>query len=190
MGTFLVLIAGSCQEKNGPDNRSKLEKIDQLYQEYKRSFPEVPDISVTDLLSAMEQQNVILVDVRSPAERSVSIIPNALPARRSLLEFLIREREELLPGSTWGAAGVARHQFDVNQWCLELGGHCRTGLEDNIKFDRDRLAVSNAELVTKIVDVAGDFDRRPATPKEAREILGLAGAGADLTALPSRTTRP
>ena len=79
-------------------------------------------------------------------------------------------------GSTWAAAGIAGYQFDVNQWCLELGGHCRTGLEDNIKFDRDRLAVSNAELVTKIVDIAGDFGRRPATSKEAREILGLAGA--------------
>ena len=103
-------------------------------------------------------------------------IPNALPARRSLLEFLNQEREEMLPGSTWAAAGIARHQFDVNLWCLKMGGHCRTGLEDNIKFDRDRLAVSNAELVTKVVDIADDFGRRPATPTEAREILGLAKA--------------
>ena len=103
-------------------------------------------------------------------------IPNALPARRSLLEFLNQEREEMLPGSTWTAAGIARHQFDVNLWCLEMGGHCRTGLEDNIKFNRDRLAVSNAELVTKVVDIADDFGRRPATPTEAREILGLAKA--------------
>ena len=100
-------------------------------------------------------------------------IPNALPARRSLLEFLIKETQEIIPDATWAAAGVARHQFNVNKWCLELGGHCRTGLEDNIKYDRDRLAVSNAELVTKIVDVAGEFDREPATPKEARRILGL-----------------
>ena len=100
-------------------------------------------------------------------------IPNALPARRSLLEFLIKETQEIIPGATWAAAGVARHQFNVNKWCLELGGHCRTGLEDNIKYDRDRLAVSNAELVTKIVDVAGEFNRKPATPKEARRILGL-----------------
>ena len=103
-------------------------------------------------------------------------IPNALPARRSLLEFLNQEREEMLPGSTWAAAGIARHQFDVNLWCLKMGGHCRTGLEDNIKFDRDRLAVSNAELVTKVVDIADEFGRRPATPTEAREILGLAKA--------------
>ena len=100
-------------------------------------------------------------------------IPNALPARRSLLEFLIKETQEIIPDATWAAAGVARHQFNVNKWCLELGGHCRTGLEDNIKYDRDRLAVSNAELVTKIVDVAGKFNRKPATPKEARRILGL-----------------
>jgi uncharacterized protein (DUF849 family) len=46
-------------------------------------------------------------------------------------------------------------------------------LEDNIKFDRDRLAVSNAELVGKIVEVAGDYDRHPATPADARRILGL-----------------
>ena len=100
-------------------------------------------------------------------------IPNALPARRSLLEFLIKETREIFPGSTWAAAGVVRHQFDVNKWCLELGGHCRTGLEDNIKYDKARLAISNAELVTKIVEVAGEYNRKLATPKEARKILGL-----------------
>ena len=100
-------------------------------------------------------------------------IPNALPARRSLLDFLISELNDVLPGATWTAAGIGRHQFEVNQWCLELGGHCRTGLEDNIKYDRDRLASSNAELVTKIVDIADNYDRRPATSQEARQILGL-----------------
>ena len=54
-----------------------------------------------------------------------------------------------------------------------IRGHCRTGLEDNIKFDRDRLAKSNAELVKKLVDAMPDFNRRPATAAEARELLGL-----------------
>ena len=61
----------------------------------------------------------------------------------------------------------------MNRWCLETGGHCRTGLEDNTRFDQNRLAVSNAELVQKIVDVCKDYDRRPATPADARKILGL-----------------
>ncbi len=101
-------------------------------------------------------------------------IPNALPARRKLLEFLIAELHEILPDSTWTAAGIGRHQFEVNQWCLELGGHCRTGLEDNIKYDKERLANSNAELVTKIVDIIDQYDRHPASSKEARRLLGLA----------------
>ena len=69
------------------------------------------------------------------------------------MKFLISETKEVLPGATWTAAGISRHQFEVNKWCLELGGHCRTGLEDNIKYDKDRLAKSNAELVSKIVNI-------------------------------------
>jgi len=103
-------------------------------------------------------------------------IPNALPARRTVLEFLISEFEDILPGGTWTAAGIARHQFEVNQWSLELGGHCRTGLEDNIKYDKERLAVSNAELVKKVADAAGEYGRHVATAAEARQLLGLAAA--------------
>ena len=100
-------------------------------------------------------------------------IANALPVRRSVFDFLRSELAEVLPGATWVAAGTSRHQFEVNQWCLEAGGHCRTGLEDNLRFDPTRLAASNAELVKKIVDVCDRYGRRPATAGEAREILGL-----------------
>ena len=137
-----------------------------------------PEIEVFDAAMLYNAANLVKKGLlKAPVHLQFVLgIPNALPARRPLLEFLIKESQDVLPGSTWAAAGIARHQFEVNQWCLELGGHCRTGLEDNIKFDRDRLASSNAELVTKIVNVAGDYGRRPATSKEAREILGLAGA--------------
>ncbi|GJH30308.1 hypothetical protein CBA19CS42_37350 [Caballeronia novacaledonica] len=79
----------------------------------------------------------------------------------------------MLPQATWVAAGIGRHQWEVNQWCLEAGGHCRTGLEDNTRIDATRLASSNAELVGKIVDACERFDRVPATPEEARAILKL-----------------
>ena len=134
-----------------------------------------PEIEIFDV--AMLYNAASLVKRKLLAEpvhvQFVLGIPNALPARRSLLDFLISELNDVLPGATWTAAGIGRHQFEVNQWCLELGGHCRTGLEDNIKYDRDRLASSNAELVTKIVDIADNYDRRPATSQEARQILGL-----------------
>lgn len=83
------------------------------------------------------------------------------------------ELNEILPGATWTAAGIGRHQFEVNKWALELGGHCRTGLEDNVRFDRNRLAASNAELVEKITSIMQDYGRRPASPAEARAILSL-----------------
>ncbi len=134
-----------------------------------------PEIEIFDVAMLYNAASLVKRDLlATPAHvQFVLGIPNALPARRSLLEFLISELNDVLPGATWTAAGIARHQYTVNEWCLELGGHCRTGLEDNIKYDRDRLATSNAELVTKIVDIAGKFGRRPATPEEARQILGL-----------------
>ncbi len=131
---------------------------------------EIFDVAMLYNAASLVRRNLLATPVHV---QFVLGIPNALPARRSLLEFLISELHDVLPDATWTAAGVARHQYTVNEWCLELGGHCRTGLEDNIKYDRDRLASSNAELVTKIVEVAGEFGRRPATPQEARQILGL-----------------
>jgi uncharacterized protein (DUF849 family) len=97
-----------------------------------------------------------------------------LPVRRPLLEFLISELKSLESEATWAAIGLGRYQLEVNRWCLELGGHVRTGLEDNIKFDRERLATSNAELVARVAQITGDYGRRPATVSEARAILRLA----------------
>jgi uncharacterized protein (DUF849 family) len=137
-----------------------------------------PEIEIFDL--AMLYNAARLVDkglLEAPAHvQFVLGIPNAMPARRAILDFLLSELHDVLPGATWTAAGVARHQFEVNKWCLQLGGHCRTGLEDNIKFDRDRLAASNAELVARITEVCGEYGRHPASPAEARELLGIGAA--------------
>jgi 3-keto-5-aminohexanoate cleavage enzyme len=135
-----------------------------------------PEIEVFDAAMLYNAANLVKKGLlKAPAHvQFVMGIPNALPARRSLLEFLIAEKNDIMPDATWTAAGIGRHQFEVNKWCLELGGHCRTGLEDNLKMTKDRLASSNTELVSLIVDAAGDYNRSPATPVEAREILGLA----------------
>jgi uncharacterized protein (DUF849 family) len=100
-------------------------------------------------------------------------VKNALPARRDILEFEVGQLKKILPDATWTAAGLGRHQLDVNRWALEIGGHCRTGLEDNIKFDKTRLAKSNAELVARVATLCAEYGRRPATAAEARAILGL-----------------
>jgi uncharacterized protein (DUF849 family) len=78
-----------------------------------------------------------------------------------------------MPDATWTAAGIARYQLPVNEWALELGGHVRTGLEDNIKFDQNRVANDNAELVYRVADLAAKFNRPVASASLARQILGL-----------------
>lgn len=134
-----------------------------------------PEVEVFDL--AMLYNAKALVDrglIAAPLHvQFVLGIPNALPVRRSVLEFLISELKAIMPDATWGAAGIGRHQLQVNRWTLELGGHVRTGLEDNIKYDRDRLAVSNAELVARIAEMCAQYERRPANCQEARRILKI-----------------
>jgi 3-keto-5-aminohexanoate cleavage enzyme len=134
-----------------------------------------PEVEVFDLAMLYNAANLVKKGLlkERPHVQFVMGIPNAMPARRSIFDFLRSEIKEVLPGATWVAAGVARHQWEVNQWCLETGGHCRTGLEDNLRIEPNRLAASNAELVKKVADACGKFDRRVATPAEARKILGL-----------------
>jgi 3-keto-5-aminohexanoate cleavage enzyme len=150
----------------------------QLVEELARSMLEYkvkPEIEVFDVAMLYNAKN--LADrglLKRPCQvQFVMGIPNALPARRKLLEFLISELKELMPDATWSAAGIGRHQLEVNQWCLELGGHVRTGLEDNIKFDKDRLARSNGELVSRLVMMCGKYGRHAASVAEARKILEL-----------------
>ena len=137
-----------------------------------------PEIEVFDLAMLYNAANLVKKGLlkEKPHVQFVMGIPNAMPARRSVFDFLRSELPVVLPGATWVAAGVARFQWEVNQWCLETGGHCRTGLEDNLKIDQNRLAASNAELVKKIADACERFGRRPASAAEARRILGLRAA--------------
>ena len=134
-----------------------------------------PEIEVFDLAMLYNAANLVKKGLlKGPLHvQFVLGIANALPAKRSVFDFLRAELAEVAPDATWVAAGTGRFQWQVNQWCLETGGHCRTGLEDNIKFDQDRLAASNAELVKKIADECERYGRSVASPAEARELLKL-----------------
>ena len=134
-----------------------------------------PEIEIFDLAMLYNAANLVAKGLLKapPHVQFVLGIPNALPARRGILEFMIRELGEVLPGATWTAAGIARHQAEVSEWAIELGGHTRTGLEDNIKADKTRLANGNVELVRMAAERCARHSRRPAKPAEARQILGL-----------------
>jgi 3-keto-5-aminohexanoate cleavage enzyme len=100
-------------------------------------------------------------------------VRNAMPADKPIFDFYIETLQRLSPDALWCAAGIGRDQITVNEWAIAAGGHTRTGLEDNVRLDRDRLAPSNAALVKRTVELCARHGRPVATWRQAREILGL-----------------
>ncbi|MCK2055409.1 3-keto-5-aminohexanoate cleavage protein [Methylobacterium sp. 37f] len=135
--------------------------------------PEIEIFDLSHLHGALRLAEAGLIDAR-PHVQFVMGVKNALPADPHLLDLLLGEMRRILPGATWTAAGIGRHQAEVMDWALARGADAvRTGLEDNIRITRERLAASNAELVALAAATVRRHGRRVATPSEARKILGL-----------------
>ncbi|MCE8005126.1 MULTISPECIES: 3-keto-5-aminohexanoate cleavage protein [Billgrantia] len=101
-------------------------------------------------------------------------VKNAMPADKPTFDFYIETLKRLAPDAQWCGAGVGSNQLLLNEWSIAAGGHTRTGLEDNVRLDRDTLAPSNAALVERAAALCEKYERPVATWQQAREILGLA----------------
>ncbi len=144
----------------------------------------LPEIEVFDLSHIHGARRLIEAGLMNerPHVQFVLGVKNAMPAEEHLLDIMLGELKRVLPRATWTAAGIGRDQAEVMDWVLARGADgVRTGLEDNIRITKDRLAKSNAELVGLAAEAVARHGRRPATPKEARGLLGLRSA-ADATA--------
>jgi 3-keto-5-aminohexanoate cleavage enzyme len=137
-----------------------------------------PEIEVFDLAMLYNTAGLVAEGLIPPPPHVQFVfgVKNALPAHRDILEFEVAKLRELLPGATWTAAGIGRHQLEVNHWALEMGGHCRTGLEDNVRWDKTTLAGSNAQLVARVATFCAEYERPVATAAQARAMLGLPAA--------------
>jgi 3-keto-5-aminohexanoate cleavage enzyme len=82
-------------------------------------------------------------------------------------------RESIPTHCTYSVAGIGRYEFSLAELSIKHGGHVRVGLEDNIYIEKGVLAKDNRELVEKVVSIAKKYNREIASPKEAREILGI-----------------
>lgn len=141
-----------------------------------RAFGVKPEIEAFDL-SMIFQAAAMARDGRIDGPLHVQFVmgvKNAMPVDREVLEFYVKTLHRLAPDATWTGAGIGRDQLTLAKWSLELGGHCRTGLEDNVRLDRETLAPSNAALVRQIAGLCEQAGRRVATPQEARALLRLA----------------
>lgn len=83
--------------------------------------------------------------------------------------------ESLPSNALWLVSAIGgRAHWSTAAVAMALGGHVRTGLEDNVYIERGVLANGNAQLVEKMVRLAREMGREIATPEEAREMLKLA----------------
>ena len=137
--------------------------------------PEIEAFDLSHIFKAAEMNR----DGRIPGRLYVQFVmgvKNARPCDRQVFDFYVKTVQRMAPDAEWCAAGIGRHQIEVNEWCIAAGGHTRTGLEDNVRLDRDTLAPSNAALVARAVALCEKYERPVATWQEARDILGLRAA--------------
>jgi 3-keto-5-aminohexanoate cleavage enzyme len=97
-------------------------------------------------------------------------VPGGMGASERNVRFLL---DGLPEPAHWSVAGVGRHQLPMAEVALRLGGHVRVGLEDNLFVSKGVLARGSDELVSLAVNLAAKAGRTPATPDEARRLLGI-----------------
>lgn len=134
--------------------------------------PEIEAFDLSMIFKAVEMSRA--GDIVGPLHvQFVMGVKNAMPVDRQAFEFFVATLKRLAPAATWTGAGIGKDQLTLNRWSLELGGHCRTGLEDNVRWDATRLAASNAELVARVAGLCAEYGRHPASVAQARQILSL-----------------
>ena len=135
--------------------------------------PEVEAFDLSHIFKAKEMADKGQI-AGTPYVQFVMGVKNAMPVDRDVFDYYIHTVHRLFgPDAPWCAAGIGANQIVLNEWAISSGGHARTGLEDNVRLDRDTLAPSNAALVKRAVALCETYERPVATWQQARDILGL-----------------
>ncbi len=135
--------------------------------------PEIEAFDLSHILRAHQMWQAGQLAAR-PYVQFVMGVKNAMPADRAVFDYYIQTVQRLFgTDAPWCAAGIGPAQLLLNEWAVASGGHARTGLEDNVRLDRDRLAPSNAALVRRVTALCERYRRPVASWQQARNILGL-----------------
>lgn len=142
---------------------------------FHRVNPEIEAFDLSHIFQAARMHKDGRI-VGKPYVQFVMGVKNAMPVDRDVLDFYIKTVRRLFgDDAPWCAAGIGAQQLTLNEWAVCAGGHARTGLEDNIRQDRNTLALSNAALVRRVVKLCDKHRRPVAGWTEARRILVLKG---------------
>lgn len=102
-------------------------------------------------------------------------ILGGIPASIENLVYLLETARRQIGDFEWSVCAAGRFQMPMTTHALLMGGNARVGLEDNLYLEKGVLAQNSGEQVAKLIRIASEFGIEPATPAEAREILGLKG---------------
>ena len=156
-----------------PNTFKTLREFSEVFQEYGVQ----PELEVYD---AGQLNNVAFMLQKGHLKRPIYIqfvmgILGGIQPEVENLVFLLNSAKKLIGDFNWSVCAAGRHQFRMCTLSLLLGGNVRVGLEDNLYLEKGVKAKSNAEQVEKIVRIAQELGVEPATPDEARQMLGLKG---------------
>jgi len=156
-----------------PNTFKTLREFSEIFQKYNVQ----PELEVYD---GGQVNNVAFMLSRGHLKKPIYIqfvlgILGAIQPTAENLLFLRNCAKDLLGEFTWSVCAAGRSQFNMCSLSLILGGNARVGLEDNLYLGKGVKAKSNAEQVEKIIRIARELGIDPATPDEARKILGLKG---------------
>lgn len=154
--------------ENSPDIISWLASEMQTYQ----VTPEIEAFDLSHILQAIRLHEADKLYGQLYVQ-FVMGVGNAMPVDKEVFDFYVHLMATRAPRAQWCAAGIGAGQLTVNEWSIAAGGHTRTGLEDNVRLDRARLAPSNAALVQRAVELCDQYERPVATWQQAREMLDI-----------------
>jgi 3-keto-5-aminohexanoate cleavage enzyme len=133
-----------------------------------------PEMEVYNL-SMLQEVNIIIKKGLIQKPYYVNLILGMVyeGALEANLTYLSTYLQYLHPDAMFNTLGVGGAQTTYGTMGMIMGGAVRVGMEDNIYYRKGELATSNAQLVARIVRIARELGKEPATPEEARQILGM-----------------
>ncbi|MCX5874124.1 MAG: 3-keto-5-aminohexanoate cleavage protein [Deltaproteobacteria bacterium] len=156
-----------------PNTFKTMARFGQVFQE-NLTLPEleVYDVGMLNNIAFMLERGHIKKPIYM---QFVMGILGGIPAGPDNLIFMYNTARALIGDFNWSVCAAGRHQFNMCTLSLVIGGNARVGLEDNLYLEKGVKAKSNAQQVEKIVRIARELGLEPATPDEARQMLGLKG---------------
>lgn len=101
-----------------------------------------------------------------------SLVMGVLGGIPATVENLAHQVRKLPDSANWQTIGISQDQWPLAAAALSMGGNVRVGLEDNFYLPNGEMS-TNPGLVEKAAELTRNVGREPATPDEAREILGM-----------------